>query len=1071
MRILPLNTFKVGEMLHKRTDNTKTWMNFDGSYTTEIHSGLVHYEDENGNLQNINTDLYDEADFDQIDFPVAKDGDSLFYEAKEKSISDKKKNRMDREKFDFQGLQVPFDCKIPRNIKRGYSIGKGQSKLTFIPVGASSSRGYVEGNKVTYPDVWNDADLILELLPNGVKETIILKTEKAPFHVAFEVKGELEEELKIQPPWLQDANGVKRDVVQGVYEEENKTFISLAADVSGLIYPIAIDPTVIIQPDGAAGKDNNTYSAQPTTDQSSTYLYAGNDASGTYRTFIQFDLSTIPNGASVSTANMELYDFSNNSATAIAMNIHEVTAAWVESLTWNTAPTYNAAVLTSTTITAQANYYSFNVLSLLSEWVNGTKVNNGLMIKSSNEGVSQWKAFSSSEHATVANRPKLVVTYNAPPTAPVVTAPNGGETWNSSHTVAWGAAIDPIDKIGDATPNGTAVGLTNTAGSQPKAFQSFIAPYNTSVSNIRLNISDIGTTPAASLRMSVYSTDVNGFPLTELGFANMTNAVGLQSIGLSVPITANTKYAIVISLNSSTSSQISIRTTGVDTTIPNGNGGYYGPAWANYGVDLSIEISFSNSLQYQVQLSTDNGGAWKDIIALTSAGASSFLYDFINEAQSSTCLIRIRAYDGSAYGVWDQSNGVFSIIHNTAPTAPTNLLPTGVFDRALVQRLSWKHNDPQNDTQSKFDLQWRSQGAGTWNTITQSVVSQYWDAPTNTFPKGTIEWQVRTYDQAGLSGPYSPTSTFISGDRPALPTIVSPSSVSVANPIVQWSSVDQVGYSLNVKDSNSVSVFSVDRISTNKAETISSNLANQNDYTIEFKTKNVDGLYSDLVTKSISVSYTPPAMPVIETVKGNSYIQLNIVDPVPQGTQPSVLYHEIYKEIDGSFVLIAENVQNDFKDFHISSNETVQYFVRAIGNNGTFSDTLNFSDSIEFKGVWLHLLEDPVNTIKNFKIDGSGRSSKWSLENAVHQFQGRKNPVVETGEMSSFSVDFNLKILDIEEHQALEKILYSQQTVCYRDGRGRKVFGVFVDVPFADERWGYSTSLSLMKIDFKEGIE
>ena len=103
---MPTQNFKVGEMLNKRTHNSKTWMNFDGSYTTEIHSGIVHYEDVNGNLQNIDTDLQDEADFDQIDFPVAKDGDSLFFAAKDKAEKDKKKNKLNRDNFEIGRAHV-----------------------------------------------------------------------------------------------------------------------------------------------------------------------------------------------------------------------------------------------------------------------------------------------------------------------------------------------------------------------------------------------------------------------------------------------------------------------------------------------------------------------------------------------------------------------------------------------------------------------------------------------------------------------------------------------------------------------------------------------------------------------------------------------------------------------------------------------------------------------------------------------------------------------------------------------------------------------------------------------------
>jgi len=122
---MPTQNFKVGEMLDKRTKNSKTWMNFDGSYTSEIHMGAVHFDDENGNLQNINTDLFDESDSDNWDLPVNKYGVDAFDIVREKATNEKVLGKMNRDNFDYQGLQVPFEAVLPRNFKRGYTIGRG----------------------------------------------------------------------------------------------------------------------------------------------------------------------------------------------------------------------------------------------------------------------------------------------------------------------------------------------------------------------------------------------------------------------------------------------------------------------------------------------------------------------------------------------------------------------------------------------------------------------------------------------------------------------------------------------------------------------------------------------------------------------------------------------------------------------------------------------------------------------------------------------------------------------------------------------------------------------------------
>lgn len=1066
-------------MLNKRSENSKTWMNFDGSFTTEIHGGPVHYVDENENFQNINTDLFDEADFDQIDFPVAKDGDSLFYEAREKVKEDKKKNRLDRDRFDFQGLKVPFDCKIPRNIKRGYSVGKGQSKLKFIPVGASTSKGYVEGNKITYQDVWNDADLVLEVLPTGIKETIILKSERAPFDFYFEVQGELSEELKIQPPWLQDANGEKRDVVQGVSEVEDKVVLSLAADVTGLVYPIEIDPTVIIQPNGTVGKDTYSSSQNPASQSGpNEELSAGEGGGLTFSTFMQFDVSAIPSNAKVTTANFQLYCYNIYSSSSFAFDVNRITSTWDEStLTHNAQPTV-ADSISQVVIGGASSWYVFPLTNAVQNWVDGTWVNYGVSLKCAT--VSSRKYFRSSDYSTdPLTRPIFTVTYNLPPTAPTVTAPNGGETWNSLHTVMWNAATDVYDFNKGVGNNGYNVG----SGNAWRMAQTFTTGLVSEVlKTVQFYIRSMVGGSTTNFPISVYATDGASNPTSPLVTVN----ISLSGSELNTPLTvnfnytlsANTTYAIVFGLPTFTTQTVEIAIWENLNQDSNGNMRHYAGSWNNYpNYDVAMTIETTKGLQYQIQLTTNNGSTWADIVALTTAGATSYPFDFINKTETSTAKVRIRAYDGASYGPWDESNGVFTIAHNAAPTAPTNLSPSGPIDRAQIQRLGWKHNDPNSgDPQSKFDLQWRKQGSQTWNPVTVATPNQYWDAPANTFTKGTIEYQIRTYDQAGLSGPYSTLSTFVSGDKPTAPVLMSPVNgaiIPVSNLAVQWSSADQVGYHLKLLNATgAILLWEDNRNSTNKAVTIGYNLANQTNYKLQLAIKSAEGLFSDYVTINISVSYTPPAIPNIETIKGNSYVQINILDKIPTGTQPTVLYHEIYKEIASEYVLIATNVSNQHLDYHVASGETVRYFVRTIGDNNSFSDTITFSESVSFKGVWLHIMDSPQETIRQFKFDGDGRSSKWGLESAVHKFQGRTRPVIETGIMEDYSVDFTLRILDSEERDALNRITMSGQTVCYRDGRGRKVLGVFVDVPLNDERWGgYSTNLSLMKIDYKEGIE
>lgn len=1141
---MPTMQHVIGELPHKRTKNAKHYLLSDGSFQAVIFMHDVHYEDENGNLQNIDTDLYDEADFDVMEFPVSKHKCDSFRARRQMVIGAKNKGVLDREKFDFHAIRVPFAATIPRNFRKGYSIGKGENKLTFKPVGASVSIGRLNPEKrseVEYQDAWNDVDVKLELTERGVKETLILKTDKAPSEFSFEVEGELADdltagELLLENAWLEDAAGTRRDVQQTVRRECGKVYVDLSVEVTGLTFPVVVDPTTTLQPSSKDNYVRTVNGSGGTVNGSLTNLLVEEYFQSALNFVdswinIAFDMSSIPANAAVNSATLQLYlnSYTFTGATKIYIYTFRAPNAWTETQD----PGQDSSVSTQTEITnttPTSQYFNIDVTAVERYIRNNGYTHQGysLSINNAYNGSTPlpWDAqrdikinFNSRESST--NRPKLSLTYTVPPSAPTVTAPNGGETWNAQHTITWTPATDP------------------------------------------------------------------------------------------------------------------------DTAQAN--------------------------LQYHIQLSTDNGGTWKDIVALTAAGATSYTYDFSNETETSVAKIRIRAYDGANYGPWDESNGVFTIMHNRAPNAPTNLSPSGgaPVDRAGVVRLSWQHNDPNsNDPQSKFDLQWRPVGNTTWNTVTQATPNQYWDAPAGTFPRGNIEWQVRTYDQAGLSGPYSAQATFFAGDKPSTPTIVSPSNgstVGVARPTLQWSSADQQKYQAQILSIADAVLWDTGEVnSTNKAITLGYDLANNTQYKLRVRILNSDGLWSDWTTVTVTVSYTPPFQPLVSVVpdntnarnrvivtnpfngwvnllgtdgncedtsklsffggtaalddtrktQGNSSIKMTktaaatYVDPqslrsiypavgecyiviadvylensasglyISHGasgvaisskfvtgqlagfvvsttgvfvpvirafeitsvitpgvsylypriyhngtsgraynvdsfrvykitkeeydalptnvnlataqaiaaqypyldptTNPTVVSNEIFRRKAGetSWQRIAQGIAPNsvYDDYTVASGVEYEYKVKANGNNGTYAESDVSAGKVTFSGVWLHCVDDPAGTIHRFALS-SGNSDEWRTDGALLRFAGRERPVAEFGETDEGRITVNLQMLKNRgDREALQKIIRRKTTVCYRDNRGRKLFGVVFQLPSTDTFYGYTVTISVDEIDYKEEV-
>lgn len=134
------------------------------------------------------------------------------------------------------------------------------------------------------------------------------------------------------------------------------------------------------------------------------------------RSFARFDLTScsIPTSARVVTAKLRMFMSTAPSASR-TYQVHRVTQAWGETtLTWGNQPsvagTQTASVATGTTSNVTLEW---DVLSDVSGFVAGTSTNQGWRVADSAEGsgTAREGRFNAREHATVAQRPSLAITY------------------------------------------------------------------------------------------------------------------------------------------------------------------------------------------------------------------------------------------------------------------------------------------------------------------------------------------------------------------------------------------------------------------------------------------------------------------------------------------------------------------------------------------------------------------------------------------------------------------------------------------------------------------------------------
>jgi hypothetical protein len=136
------------------------------------------------------------------------------------------------------------------------------------------------------------------------------------------------------------------------------------------------------------------------------------------RGLIQFDLSKIPNNASILNASLSLYagvSYNNHGVAMSGSNnasyLQRVTGPWDENaVTWDTQPTtttLNQVVLASSVSSAQ-NYTDINVTQLVKDMQFS---NNGFMLRLQNETYYNFMQFSSGDYPDSTFHPKLNVCW------------------------------------------------------------------------------------------------------------------------------------------------------------------------------------------------------------------------------------------------------------------------------------------------------------------------------------------------------------------------------------------------------------------------------------------------------------------------------------------------------------------------------------------------------------------------------------------------------------------------------------------------------------------------------------
>ncbi|WP_108671391.1 DNRLRE domain-containing protein [Peribacillus acanthi] len=358
------NLFKE-EVKELRTAYSKTFLKSNGTFVAEISQTPIHFKNDNDQWESINNEL----------------------------VSDSKENVYENKANDFTvkfSEKHEVETPVFKIEDEQYSTELQLEPLEHTGEQAANVEGVVEGESITYPDVYSNIDIKYTVGSDRIKEDIIYteKPEKG-FPTVFTYKMDLEGmnikqegetlylyDLKtnkpvyyFETPYMYDSfvpKGYK--ATEGIFSipEEaisydvkltyevinNQLYLYLSPNKQWLedskrVYPITIDPTMVKIQSSTYVEDTNLRSGFPTqTGGNDLELGGGSSGGNIIRTLLRFDLTTIPSATTILSSNLKLWFSSTNNNTPVDISLFKVSSDWNENeASWTYSkklPTYTA---------------------------------------------------------------------------------------------------------------------------------------------------------------------------------------------------------------------------------------------------------------------------------------------------------------------------------------------------------------------------------------------------------------------------------------------------------------------------------------------------------------------------------------------------------------------------------------------------------------------------------------------------------------------------------------------------------------------------------------------------------
>jgi hypothetical protein len=439
--------------------------------------------------------------------------------------------------------------------------------------------------------------------------------------------------------------------------------------------------------------------------------------------------------------------------------------------------------------------------------------------------------------------------------------------------------------------------------------------------------------------------------------------------------------------------------------------------------------------------------------------------------------------------VFANTGGVYSDTAslNQAPTAPTGITIAN-FDTTTGARLTYTHNDPDGNAQTAQQLQFVrvDTGATVLDTGKLATVNQFYDIAANALTQSK-QYQVRvmTWDTSDAASPWSSYATFYTSAKPTAAitypasdgAVVGASTFTAQGTISDPESEGSSAWQFVLTDNADVVLWDGGKMpfAFTPSQNVAYTLSNGGSYKLKMTGWDAKGVPSVQVVRTFTVSYTPVNAATTGALGMNDLGRINVTWTNP-ATGPAVAYVDLYRrENGGAWTRIATNLaaNSSYYDYNVASGVAYDYKATAIGTNGSAVDSATASATITFSsGVWLHDPNNAAATAYFFQYRDVNLSDEQKVVSGDFKFVGRTAPVVNfDATMSERTIKLRVHTLTgTNDRATLEGFLYSRRTICLRDFRGRKVFGVLRTLPSTDERYGRYIDVELTATAFTEVV-